>query len=202
MMKKFTEEEMLAYWKRRLGLAATPGVSVEADGNCLDRRLLDSIRAWYADLLLTAPRPLLPYEEMKEEAAGGYVNDNCVELLFPDRGARFVALKLKAWDEAVDFTYGRTSARAAMQRDPLTRATPDAPVIVEGDRRLFVHGLPSGLDPEEASAVAERTSPVHRPLPEIDYLIMVAAPADGSYMLDESLLRDLPVRPGAGRGRI
>lgn len=192
MIKRFSETEMLAYWKRRLGLAATPGVTGTADANQLDAKLLDDIRAWYADLLLTAPRQLLPCEDLKEEADGRYAGENCLEIILPERGVRFVSVKLEAWDAPVDFAWRPDSRRAALQRRRETWATPDAPVVVEGVHRIFVHGLPSGMASDAAAVAAQEDSdrvPPFRPLPGIDSLMMVAAPADGSFELDPSLLK-------------
>jgi len=56
--------------------------------------------------------------------------------------------------------------------------------------RLFVHGLPSGNVPMAAQSAGEAGSvPPYRPLPPIESLMMVAAPADGAFVLDPSLLR-------------
>ena len=190
MLKRYTEEEMLAFWKRRLGLSSSPGVVGTSDGNRLDAKLTDDIRAWYADLLLTAPRQLLPCEDLKDESTGRYVGENCLELVLPERGVRFVSLKLEAWDAAVEATFAPASRRAGLQKYRETWATPDAPVIVEGVHRLFVHGLPSGNVPMAAQSAGEAGSvPPYRPLPPIESLMMVAAPADGAFVLDPSLIR-------------
>ena len=136
------------------------------------------------------PRQLLPCEDLKDEATGRYVGENCMELVLPERGVRFVSLKLEAWDAAVEATFAPASRRAGLQKYRETWATPDAPVIVEGVHRLFVHGLPSGNAPMAAQSAGEAGNvPPYRPLPPIESLMMVAAPADGAFVLDPSLLR-------------
>lgn len=177
---------MLHYWKRRMGLATDPDVEGTGIDNSLDAKLRDDIRAWYADLLLTAPANLLPAEDLRDEASAKGAGDNCMEITFPERGVRFISLKLADWPARVDFTYSPESLRARMQHNPFTRATPDRPVVVSHRRRLMAYGLKSGLPlPEEGN---EAKAPPFRPLPEIEILEMVAAPADGSYCLDEALL--------------
>lgn len=193
MLKTFTEQEMLDYWKRRLGLASSPGVEGTGYDNRLDLKLTDDIRAWYADLLHTAPRHLLPVEDLGDEISARLSGDNCLEITIPERGIRFVSLKLADWPARVDFTYPPEGIHARMQLDSTTRATPDRPVVVGCHHRLMAYGLPSGMPGAESGAAK---APPFRPLPEIDLLEMVAAPADGTYRLDEALLltAQLPIR--------
>ncbi len=185
MLRTFTEQEMLDYWKRRLGLASSPGVETTGFDNRLELKLIDDIRAWYANLLLTAPLHLLPIEDMSDKVAARFVGDNCLEISFPERGIRFLSLKLADWPARVDFTYPPEGIHARMQLNHITRATAERPIIVECNRRLMAYGLLSGAAPAETGIEA---APPLRPLPGIEILEMVAAPADGSYCLDEALL--------------
>ena len=183
MLKRYTEEEMLALRKRRLGLSSSPGVVGTSDGNRLDAKLTDDIRAWYADLLLTAPRQLLPCEDPKDESTGRYVGENCTELVLPERGVRFVSLKLEAWDAAVEATFAPASRRAGLQKYRETWATPDAPVIVEGRPSVRRAGFRAATCRWRRSLPGEAGNvPPYRPLPPVESLMMVAAPADGAFV--------------------
>lgn len=188
MLRRFTEEEMLDYWKRRLGLALSPGVTGVSDHNGLDLKLLDDIRTWYADILQTAPPQLVNCENLASEATVTLLDENCMEVTVPERGTRFVAIRLKAWDRPVERTVAPGSPAARLQTDPLASATVDSPVVVEGVHRLFVYGLPGAgeTEPQYSGAVG---IPPHRPAPEIESLVMAAFPADGSYVFDPGILR-------------
>lgn len=188
MIRRYTEEEMLAYWKRRLGLAVSPAVTGGEDNNGLDRKLIDDIRVWYADILQNAPPQLVNCENLADEATAGIIGDNCMAVTLPERGTRLVSVRLKAWETPVTRMVRPESPVAALQTDPLTRATVDDPVVVEGTHRLFLYGLPLTAEAAVEEAGGARVPP-HRPLPEIASLEMTAWPADGTYVFDPGLLR-------------
>lgn len=171
MIKTFSKEDMLAIWKRRYGLSASPGLSGLNDLNALDRLLLQEIDLWYDKLLLTAPPELLPREDIADEATPLWLTSNCAEIEFPPRGVRLLRLKMEGWERDVSRFVEPGSVEASMQNLMWARATPERPVAVLFGERVEVHGFEN----------PGRTPVVLR-------LEMVVRPTDGSYILDTSLL--------------
>lgn len=169
-MKRFSEQQMLQYWKRRYGLAALPGIKRLTDSNGLDEKLVEAIRAWYADLLRNAPAPLLPCAEMADEALVRKLSENSAVIFFPERGVRMTSVKMQGWAGRLAVAVDPNSDEAFLQNFSDTQGTPREPVAVRGEGRITVYGLADGVA-------------------SLESLTMVAAPADGYIELDESLLR-------------
>ena len=190
MLRTYTESEMLIYWKRRLGLKASAAVVGEEDMTELDRKLLADIDSWYDDLLANAPVERLPVEDMKDEVSCRYISDNAAQIDLPERGVRLVSVRMHEWACDEVECYSPYSAVARLQRNRLTRATVDEPVVLRRPGRIEVHGLepPSQA---QASATADNGAamPPSTAVPKIDSLEMVVRPPKGSYILDTTLLR-------------
>lgn len=55
MLKRYSEQEMLDYWKGRLGISVSPAVAGYRDRTALDRKILDEVDLWYEEMLQSAP---------------------------------------------------------------------------------------------------------------------------------------------------
>lgn len=179
---------MLTYWKRRLRLKASAAVVGEEDMTELDLKLLADIDSWYDDLLANAPVERLPVEDMKDEVSCRYISDNAAQIDLPERGVRLVSVRMHEWSCDEVECYSAYSAVARLQRNRLTRATVDEPVVLRRPGRIEVHGLEP---PSSAAAYAETGAgmPPSTAVPKIDSLEMVARPPKGTYILDSTLLR-------------
>ena len=80
-----SELEMLNLWKLHHGYS-TPrrDCALERDDDAeLDSLLLDEMRAWYANLLLTASPDLLPVEDVSEDCTVTKMAEGMVEMKLP-----------------------------------------------------------------------------------------------------------------------
>lgn len=184
MLKTFTQSEMLTYWKRRLGLKASPVLAGENDLTEVDRKLLDDIDIWYDDVLLSAPVEKLPVRNVAPDVIAYYVDDNSAEIALPDECLRLVSVKMRDWEGDETEAYSVYSDIARLQRNRLTRATIDEPVVVRRPGRLVVHGLNA---PVAAYAAADKPSVKHEAA--LERLEMVVRPPEGTYILDRTLLK-------------
>lgn len=187
MLKTYSDKQMLAYWKRRLGLEASASVAGENDLTDFDRKLLDDIDIWYADLLENAPADRLPTEDVAGEVACHYSSDNSAVITLPQRAVRMVSLKMADWGADEVETYSIYSDVARLQRNRLTRADVDDPIILRRPGALEVHGLLSPLD-DGISPLGAFVAPFEK-RPELESLKMVVRPEEGTYILDPTLLR-------------
>ena len=214
MIEKFSEDEMVEIWKRRLGLTASAGLELTHDDNRLDRKIREDIKIWYARLLQEAPPELVNCEDVAAECRVTAKGDNCAQIQLPDRAVKVVSVKMADWDLPEHRTWSPYSNRARLQMFVPTRATPETPVVVEIHRTLYAHGLKTGLyaadfearrsensgqppeEPEE-DEVPYTTGylsffgadvPPYRPVPDLESLYAVAFPADGSYAFDSMLI--------------
>lgn len=181
MKKVFTSDEMLRYWKRRLGLPLEePGCDVMG----LDDKLRDDIRIWYADLLLKAPPEYLPVENVAAECSTCYISDNAAAIYPPVRAVRLVSLKMKEWSLDEIETFSPYSETGRLQGNRLTRATVDEPVVLSRPGRLEAHGINV---PDDAEIIPSGHGPQGNRGPRPEYLEMVVMPHD-EYILEEALL--------------
>lgn len=184
MLKTFTREEMLLYWKRRLGLRVSAKPQVE--NSEVDQRLMDEIDIWYDDLLATAPADKLPVEDVSGDSAVRYIDENSARIDYPSRGVRLVALRMRDWKADEVESVSPYSDVARLQRNRLTRATTDEPVVVSKLDCLEAHGLEG---PASVAVPDESEMPAAAPRPIIDKLLMVVRPEEGTYVLDRSLFK-------------
>lgn len=179
MLQTYTEAQMLRYWKRRLGLIApdTPeAAEALTDLTEMDRRLLDDIEAWYAELLRTAPAGDVPVEDLASEAVVLMRGEGVATVRLPDRGARVVEVMLEGWNNPLRIFAAPHSDLARLQRYVWTRGTPDDPAAILLPGRLEIYGVPPGE-------------------PQLRELLMVARPEAG-FALNPALLRNAQLLVG------
>lgn len=184
MLKTFTETEMLDYWKRRLGLKASPAVVGHKDYTALDKKLLDEIEIWYNDLLQNAPIDKVPVADFASDVACRRLSENTAEITIPQDAVRFVALRMEDWKCDEIETHSVYSDIARLQRNRLTRATIADPVVLERPGLLEAHGLREYDDEIDLSLQT----------PTIKKLEMVCRPKQGTFTLDPTLLRRSELR--------
>lgn len=210
MLSTYTQAEMLALWRRRCFLT-NPGI-VSADNDAaIEAQLLDAIRRWYARLLLSERASLLPRENLVKEAKVEYLSTNCALVTPPERGVRLLSLRMSGWNAPALSYWLPGSTMHRLQSCFATQATTDAPVVVHTDSGYLVFGLSvpdtpvvtppdrpapdpaaTGGDTGADSANEGIVSPPLAGTSVLTELWMVAAPADGSYILDDSLIPDRP----------
>lgn len=210
MLRTYTQAEMLALWRRRCFLT-NPGI-VSADNDAaIEAQLLDAIRQWYARLLLSERASLLPRENLVKEAKVEYLSANCALVTPPKRGVRLLSLRMSGWNAPALSYWLPGSAMHRLQSCFATQATTDAPVVVHTDSGYLVFGLsvpdtpvvtpPDRPAPDPAATGGDTradtanegiVSPPLAGTSVLTELWMVASPADGSYILDDSLIPDRP----------
>lgn len=173
-MKNFTREEMISLWERRLGLAAPAGLTEYNDATGQRRALADEIDTWYARLLLEADPRLVNTENLASDALLEAAGDNCVAVTLPGRGVKWVDVRMPEWEHPLSFSVSPDSPQALLQLSPWLRATPERPLVVEMPGTLLLYGI----SPKAPG----------QPL-RLSRLTMTCAPADGSFRLDQSLLK-------------
>lgn len=189
MLKTYTQAQMLTYWKRHLGMKASSVLTDDHDLTELDLKLLSDIDAWYDDLLAEAPAEKLPVADLSASAAARYISDNAAEIILPEPGMRLVSVKMSDWQAAEVDTYSAYSDMARLQRNRLTRATTDDPVVIRRPGRIEVHGLNTPDMPQVSDKDVTMQSPAPTIRPQVETLEMVIHPPQGTYVLDSTLLR-------------
>lgn len=171
MLVRKTKAEMVAEWRLRKGMLApvTAGAGNREDGLEVDSLIEREIDRWYFGLLETAPAEYLPLKDFAAEVEPTLNADGSVELELPEECRRVVEVSLSGWRRCAKIVNGIDSPAARMQSSPYIAGGSWQPVAVRNGRRLRLYSS-SG-----ATAQVER-------------LICVAAPADGTYLFDESLL--------------
>lgn len=175
-MKTYTETEMLAIWRSRLGFDEVhTGCTVESfDGHDVDSRIRQAMRAWYLRLLDTAQARLLPCEQVEAASTQVYGRRQLL-IRLPDRCRRPLRMHADRWCSA---------------------ASPDSSerTLVDLQRLASPFGWPDDSCP--IVCLLPDGAVVAAPLePDNDFSIYaVVEPADGSYTLDESLLDTIPNR--------
>lgn len=179
MLITLTEPEMLSKWKlitRHEPLAGGACVITRTDGYDADALLLDRVRAWYAGVLDSAPANLLPVTDFAADVMPLPGDEGGVVVRLPRACRRVVEVKLTGWLRCARIVDASSADPAvARQLSPYTRAGVNAPVALASPGRLTLYPAP------EAGTVR----PVER-------LLAVAAPADGTYVFDSSLLSTIP----------
>ncbi len=169
MIKNFNNEEMLQLWCARRGILPLFSADAE-DATGLRLSMEAEIEAWYCELMQSAPVELLPVENLTIGSTLKRLAPDITEIRWPERGVRPVSLLFTTSQEPIETFHSPESDIARLQRYPLTRAGAEMPVAIALPGRVRVYGaLPAGAQIEE--------------------LLMVARPDDGSYSLDQSLLK-------------
>ena len=176
MMMNLSELEMLNLWKLHHGYS-TPrrDCSLERDDDAeIDSLLLDEMRAWYANVLLTTSPDLLPVEDVSEDCTVTKMAEGMVEMKLPSRCVRVIAVRLSAWKRDATAIHAAGSEADFRQSVEWLRGTVQHPVAIAGEGNVLrLYTVPAG-----AEAEAEK-------------VLCVVRPADGSYQFAQSLLGSL-----------
>lgn len=176
MMMNLSELEMLNLWKLHHGYT-TPrrDCALERDDDAeLDSLLLDEMRAWYANLLLTASPDLLPVEDVTKDCIVTKMAEGMVEMKLPSRCVRVIAVRLSAWKRDATAVCAAGTEADLRQSVEWLRGTVQHPVAIAGEgNELRLYTVPTG-----AEAEAEK-------------VLCVVRPADGSYQFSQLLLGSL-----------
>lgn len=190
MLTSYTLREMKELWRRRLGLLTDDCgcVVTRHDGTSLDALIADSIRSWYAGLLVREDPSLLPSRDLSSEIiAISRPSYNCIQLTLPDRGVRLLSVQLTDWPAPLGRFVAPDSPEALRQSSPRLAATPRRPVAVLAGRTLRLYGLDRS-DTSETPATPEGLLHSH-----IRSLLMVASPEESdTFTLHQSLLSTIP----------
>lgn len=170
-----SESEMIDLWNRRLNLVAERRNCIieRGNGTDLDAKVLQCIRDWYSRLLIESPSRCLPVEDIASKLNVNISSNNVVRVAIPDNCLRPVKWKMKSWKRPVTYFYEPDCYMASLQYDVHTRGGGEYPVGIIMPRQIMMYSA-SGADDvlEEALCV------VH--------------PAEGVYILAESLLHTIP----------
>lgn len=174
-MKVYTELEMLNLYRNHLGLSRVLTLPAEQERKAVDKELLDVLRKRYLSLLATRDTALLPVEDMGAEATLSYDGDyDMLTLRLPGRCIRPVSIRVKGWRQAVYSFLPAGTPLHRRQTIPMLRARSTAPLVFRSEGSLMAYGIP----PFKAGEMQCE-------------LRAVAAPADGSFIMDESLLPEM-----------
>lgn len=175
-MKTFTESEMLAIWRSRLGFDELhTDCSIESfDGYDVDSRIRQAMRAWYLRLLDTAQPRLLPCEQVEASSTQVFGHRQLL-IRLPGRCRRPLRMHADRWCSA--------AAPDCSERTLLDLQRLASPFGWRDDSFPIMCLLPDG-------------AVVAAPLDCDDTfsIFAVVEPADGAYTLDESLLDTIPNR--------
>lgn len=174
-MLTLTKEEMLNQWRLRSGLRPLRHdiEILRHDAVDTDALLQLKIDDWYHGLLRDADITLLPVENLAAAAVTECSAEGVVTVTLPDRAVRAVAVKLEEWENHARVTAPRTGRMAELQNSVYVRGGSVNPVAVCLGRTLTLYS-------------SDEIDPV------LESLLCVAAPADGTYRLDRSLLDTIP----------
>lgn len=170
---------MLAIWRRKLhlGCARTDASVAEFEGIDTDSLLLDRMRAWYLNLLDTAPPALLDVSELSRQCTISTVGSTHALILPPSGCRRVLSVKLQGWQQAViPIPHHSPEGTALLRRlaSPYSRPGTAAPTAVV---------MPDG---------SITASPVDIPIAES--VRAITDPGPDTYTLCPSLLSTIPLQ--------
>lgn len=180
MMKQrvFTLEtpEMLSLWKLLGGYEPlNDDCSVEcADGIDLDSMLIQRIRAWYAEQLLTAPVDALPIFDIADDVWIEKTPHGSIEVELNEGTVRVISVRMAGWQRPAIIVSDPQSPEATAQRNPFTRATSSAPVAIVNDSgSLSLYPAPDGE-------------------PRLRRLMAIVQPRPGIFLMTDALIDRIP----------
>lgn len=170
-MITLSSSEMLALWRRHLGLSPSRrDCSVEiVEGIDVDDIIAQRIRSWYLDLLDNAPPCLLPTRDYSPDVRMTLSLDSpWGEIALPPQARRPLSVCLKGWvTDAPVLSPAQAAPRIARMASPFGMPGPCEPLAIRG---------PDGI---------VRVTPLAGP---VSSLIAVDDPSPDAYTLDPSLL--------------
>lgn len=164
---------MLAQWRTALGIDTHRADSsvVRVDGIDLDAHIALRMRAWYLDLLDTAPLDRLELSDIAP-AVTAHNEGRTLTAILPDVCRRVADIRLEGWERSVaPITDSRAETALAMAASPYAAPGCAEPVAVLSGRRLIC--CPGGTG-------------------RIASLRAVVDPGPETYILHESLLASIP----------
>lgn len=171
-MKNYTSTEMLALWRRALGLEiARTDCTVEVfEGIDLNADILSRMRRWYLSLLDTAPPELLPVADFAQTATITPRSDGGCDIALPAKARRILAVKLSGWkNQAVPLSLTDALPRLVRMASPFAGPGPCQPLAILEAGSLRVYPAAD----------------------KIELLLAVSDPGPEAYILDETLLKNL-----------
>lgn len=186
-MLRYTESELVEAFRAHNGLTtASPGVTVSgASEERIEAMARDRLRSRYASLLRNAPVRHVPVRDLKGSITEArLMSDGGLMLRLPTEGFRLIEVKLPEWQKGVSRFAAAGSPAARRQGNMWLKATPSDPCVIAGEDSLLIYGLQS-YGPARSAGVAPDIAG------RIEYLLMTAAPADGSYEFEASHLLEL-----------
>lgn len=184
MKVTLSKEEMLR--RRRLLGGLEPlrhDCTIEqSDGIDVDALLEAQLRAWYLNLLDTAPAELLAPDNISATVTAVAADGGGVKLTMPAMCRRVFDVQLKGWQRAVKVLPASECERvAALQQNPYTAATAMRPVAV----------LMPGATGGKAAAVLAFPTPGGAS-PQVALATAVLDQGESIYSFDESALATMP----------
>lgn len=182
MIANLTADEMLAHWRLARGLEPLRADSTvtRTDGVDLDALLMIEIRAWYLNLLDTAPEPMICVDDMAAVTPVIALPDGTAEVSLPPRTRRVLEVKLAGWERPARIVRPAdpdAPRLLALQASPWSRGGCCRPVAVMEAGRLRLYSLP------EADGGGGASTPV------LESLRVVVEPADSdTFRLDTRAL--------------
>ncbi len=173
-MKKYTSQEMLEAWRRRLGFDdARLDCTVERfDGRDVNAVITDAMRQWYLGLLDTAPAHLLPRRKAACTVDAVDATRRLGRAALPEDARRVIEASSGHWIlNARPTDFAEALPRLYAIASPYINASAADPLLIVGDSAIY-------------AAPAEQGDTIT--------LSIIAPPADGSYELDESLMATIP----------
>lgn len=173
-MQTYTKSEMLALWRRSLGLeTANNSCTIEAvEGLDVDNIITRYMRLWYLDLLDNAPAHLCPVTNAARQASVS-LQDMLGLIVLPKGVRRVLSVKLSSWLRQIEVRDAEDAAwRIARLPSPFGRPGINDPLAII---------TPQGL---QVFPATNNDS--------IETLMVIADPGEELYILDEVLLSHIP----------
>lgn len=173
-MQTYTKSEMLALWRRSLGLETiNESCSIETvEGLDVNNIICDSMRRWYLKLLDSAPASMCPVTNAARQASVG--RQSMFGLIALPKGTRRVlSVKMSSWLRQTEvMTAENAAGRIARLASPFGRPGENDPLAVVSPQGLHVY--PCAVDDS------------------VEMLMVIADPGEELYILDEVLLSGIP----------
>lgn len=174
MKLQLTKTEMLALWKRRHFLESLRADCrvIRSDSVDIDTRCVEDMRAWYLNLLRTAPREYLSAENITRDCIGVPSPQGYLEIVLPQNVIRVLTVRMPGWEQEAEITTDLSSTAARLQANRYSQGGVAQPVALH---------LP-------AMEVLRVYSPLLQSGTQLDFVEAVTDPGPESYVFDESAI--------------
>ena len=158
----------------------------QSDGISVDNLLEQQVRAWYLNLLDTAPRHLLAPDNISTTVTASLISEGDAggaRITLPAMCRRVFDIQLKGWHRPVEvLPESEVSHVISRQLNQYTAATDSNPIAV------FIPGEIRGISPQVIAWPTTAT-------PQVLVLTAVLDQGKDSYSFDEAALATLPLGP-------